>query len=1142
MQVDVVERRLDLVHHVERRRAAAEHGEQERERGEAALTARQQRQLLHVLAARLGLDLDAGVEQVVGHGQLELARAAGEERREQVGEVLADVGERRGEHRLDLLVDRLDDPAEFAACRPHVFELLFEERVPLLQLVVLLERERVDRSEQSQLAVEFTNPTGGRGPLGQLGLLRRLGDLGLDVEVAAQGLDGGLESELGLGLFDLGAVQLVPQLFEAALGVGAALAGRVERRREAAHLFALATASGDEVVVLHLDHRAVGVDQRGEPVDGDDRLLDLHAPLGGERAGFLVGLEPTLGLGDAVLEQALAFVEAGVTHFELAAARRQHGGTCLEFGTGLTTSLRRLGLGSFLGVERRQDRFEFGDARLLTVDERRELLDRAVEVLAFGGCLASLTEHARQPFGRRGEPGVVLVELPGQVGFGLASGRLALLRPAQRLFGGGQCLCALLGALLGVGQRGGGRAARGGADTPAGRGESIASGGDDDGGGVFDRRGDGGIDRVDADGSRDEGFQEPAHARTAGAHVRQHRVADRRRGDRAVTSTGSEDGTAGVGRLERFERSLRRLGVLDHDGGQGLAERRLDGLLPTLIDLDQVEEGAEHTVDAGEPFGAGTCVCGVEGELKGFDPSRRSRRRLVGVGAFGGEAFDVGVGLDAGVFGGGDLIDERRLDRLGLRTVGPQPFGVGLELFDAAGELFAPCGGTTTLALAAFDTVPDRAQLAAHLGGRAGGFGAALLVVEQGRRDLFALFTECSFVGFELFGFGLDLAEGFFDLIELGTELRCVAFEVRDHAGVEEGALVAFERSLALDEDGGEAACAFAELLDLHQAVGDVALTAGRQLGFERHDLGVEAGQFGLELTFETAGVEAVGGDRFELGAQPGDFSAGDEDAQRLEFDDDLAVAASGLGLAFERSQLTPDLTQQVLQAEQVRFGRIEATLGLLFPPTELEDAGGLFDDPASVLGASVEHRVDLALADDHVLLASDAGVGEQFLDVEEATRGTVDHVLAVAGAEQDTGDRDLVELDGQQAGRVVEREADLGPTEGGALLGSGEDDVVHLLGADRLGRLGAEHPRDRIDDVRLPGAVRADDHGHPGFEVHVGGVGERLEALEGEALQKHGGPESTAQSANPTACRVGRTGISVGSAGSSGSSVGRSR
>ena len=69
MQVHVVERGLDLVHHVEGRRPAAEHGEQERQRGERPLATRQQRQLAHVLARRPGLDLDAGVEQVVGIGE-----------------------------------------------------------------------------------------------------------------------------------------------------------------------------------------------------------------------------------------------------------------------------------------------------------------------------------------------------------------------------------------------------------------------------------------------------------------------------------------------------------------------------------------------------------------------------------------------------------------------------------------------------------------------------------------------------------------------------------------------------------------------------------------------------------------------------------------------------------------------------------------------------------------------------------------------------------------------------------------------------------------------------------------------------------------------------------------------------------------
>jgi len=65
VEVDVVEGGLDLVHHVERRRPAAEHREQVGQRGQRPLAARQQRQLLDVLARRLGLDLDTAVERVV---------------------------------------------------------------------------------------------------------------------------------------------------------------------------------------------------------------------------------------------------------------------------------------------------------------------------------------------------------------------------------------------------------------------------------------------------------------------------------------------------------------------------------------------------------------------------------------------------------------------------------------------------------------------------------------------------------------------------------------------------------------------------------------------------------------------------------------------------------------------------------------------------------------------------------------------------------------------------------------------------------------------------------------------------------------------------------------------------------------------
>jgi hypothetical protein len=83
-------------------------------------------------------------------------------------------------------------------------------------------------------------------------------------------------------------------------------------------------------------------------------------------------------------------------------------------------------------------------------------------------------------------------------------------------------------------------------------------------------------------------------------------------------------------------------------------------------------------------------------------------------------------------------------------------------------------------------------------------------------------------------------------------------------------------------------------------------------------------------------------------------------------------MAASSLGLPLERAQLATDLTKEVLHAQQVALGAVEATLGPLLPFAVLEDARRLFDDRPAVLRAGAQDAVDLALADDRVLLAPD--------------------------------------------------------------------------------------------------------------------------------------------------------------------------
>ena len=138
------------------------------------------------------------------------------------------------------------------------------------------------------------------------------------------------------------------------------------------------------------------------------------------------------------------------------------------------------------------------------------------------------------------------------------------------------------------------------------------------------------------------------------------------------------------------------------------------------------------------------------------------------------------------------------------------------------------------------------------------------------------------------------------------------------------------------------------------------------------------------------------------------------------------------------------------------------------------------------------------------MLLAPEAHIGHQLLNVEESAGCTIEGVLAVPAPEKGAGDRDLGELYGQVTGSVVKGERHLSPTKRRPTGRPGKNHVIHPLGAHRAGRLRTKHPGHRVHHIRLAAAVRTNDHCHAGLKVQRYRVGERLEALEGQALQKH--------------------------------------
>jgi hypothetical protein len=210
--------------------------------------------------------------------------------------------------------------------------------------------------------------------------------------------------------------------------------------------------------------------------------------------------------------------------------------------------------------------------------------------------------------------------------------------------------------------------------------------------------------------------------------------------------------------------------------------------------------------------------------------------------------------------------------------------------------------------------------------------------------------------------------------------------------------------------------------------------------------------------------------------------------------------------LAAQRLELPAQLVREVLHTREVGLHRVQLPQRLLLALAVLEDTGGLLDEGAAAHRVGVQDGVELALADDDVHLPADTGVGQQFLDVQQTAGVTVDLVLAAAVAEHRPRDGDLGVLDGQGPVGVVDGQGDLGAAQGRAARGAGEDDVLHLAAAQRLCALFAHDPAQRVHDIGLARAVRADHAGDPRFEPERGRRGERLEPAQGQGLQVHAG------------------------------------
>ena len=353
--------------------------------------------------------------------------------------------------------------------------------------------------------------------------------------------------------------------------------------------------------------------------------------------------------------------------------------------------------------------------------------------------------------------------------------------------------------------------------------------------------------------------------------------------------------------------------------------------------------------------------------------------------------------LLATLLGGGQRLAQA--SELGLRRL--DPAAAGRHLAGEPGDALAAVGGT---AQGGGDLL---------LGGRRLGLG--LLPRGDGRLERGA--GQLDLAG--------QLGLGRADALGLGGQVVGVGAA---------GALLPGAAEQA-DPVGGQGRGAAQALAQGREPVPDLAgLAQGRcglgGLALERGQAGAGGGQGALDLLATDAQRALVGDLLLERGGELREVVGEQPGAGVAQVGLDDRGLAGDLRLPAERAELAADLPRQVTEPRQVGLHGLELAERLLLALAVLEDARGLLDEPAALLGRRAQHRVELALADDDVHLAAQAGVGQQVLDVEEPAALPVDRVLGPAVAEQRPRDGDLGVLDRQRAVGVVDGERDLGAAQ----------------------------------------------------------------------------------------------------------------
>ena len=202
-----------------------------------------------------------------------------------------------------------------------------------------------------------------------------------------------------------------------------------------------------------------------------------------------------------------------------------------------------------------------------------------------------------------------------------------------------------------------------------------------------------------------------------------------------------------------------------------------------------------------------------------------------------------------------------------------------------------------------------------------------------------------------------------------------------------------------------------------------------------------------------------------------------------------------------QRAKLLRKSLLDVPQPDEILFRLFQLLHGRNLAIAEFRNTRRLLEEKTPLLGAAVQHRVHLVLADDAESVAAKSRIRQCLVNILQMAFCVVQQKFAVAGTENPPRNHDFVKIAGQIP-LVQKRQRDLCGAQRAALRAACENDVLGLRPAQVPHIPLAQHPTDRVRDIALAAAVRPDNSRHAVIKLNLDFIRKGFEAMRFQSLQ----------------------------------------